>query len=109
MTMNIKYSLIVSRSLEIPLLRILWLILYLIFKNRIFGLLISSVFRLFIYFDIIPLLDLELMETFSHSVGCHFFFILTEYFTLEKFFSFVRSHVLIVNISVWAVCFLHKK
>jgi hypothetical protein len=58
--------------------------------------------------DISPVLDVELIKTFSHSVNCHFV-ILTVYFALEKFFSFMRFQLLIVNISAWAVDFLFKK
>jgi hypothetical protein len=48
--------------------------------------------------DVIPLLDLEFVKIFSHSIGCQFD-IFTESFVLQKLFSFIRSNLLIVDFS----------
>ena len=50
----------------------------------------------------------ELMKIFSQSVGCCFF-LLTMSFALQKLCSFMRSHLLVVNHSVWFTDILFKK
>ena len=59
-------------------------------------------------FDFSPLLDMELVKIFSHSVGCCFV-LLTVSFALQKLFSFMRSHLLIVDFYASAIGVLHSK
>ena len=49
-----------------------------------------------------------LVKIFSHSVGCRFV-LLTVSFALQKLFSFRRSHLLIVSLSVCAAGVLVRK
>ena len=58
--------------------------------------------------EIRPLSDIGLVKIFSHSVGCHFV-LLTVSFALQKLFSFRRSHLLIVSLSVCATGVLFRK
>ena len=55
-----------------------------------------------------PLSDVGLVKIFSHSVGCRFV-LLTVSFALQKLFSFRRSHLLIVSLSVCATGVLFRK
>ena len=50
----------------------------------------------------------ELKKILSQSVGCYFV-LLTVSFVLQKLFSFMRSHLLIVDLSAWAICILFRK
>jgi hypothetical protein len=52
--------------------------------------------------DVRSMSDVELVKVFSYSVGCHFVLLIVS-FTLQKFFRFVRSHLLVVDISAWAI------
>ena len=45
---------------------------------------------------------MELAKPFSHSEG-HCFVLLTASFALQKLFSFMRSHLLIVDLSAYAI------
>jgi hypothetical protein len=56
---------------------------------------LSSLYNL----DISPLSDVGLMKIFSQYVGCHFVLFMIS-FALQRFFSFMRSYLLIVNHSV---------
>ena len=58
--------------------------------------------------EIRPLSDVGLVKIFSHSVGCHFV-LLTMCFALQKLFSFRRSHLLIVSLSVCAAGVIFRK
>ena len=58
--------------------------------------------------EIRPLSDVGLVKIFFHSVGCCFA-LLTMSFALQKFFSFRRSHLLIVSLSVYAAGVLFRK
>ena len=58
--------------------------------------------------EIRPLSDVGLVKIFSHSVGCHFV-LLTMSFALQKLFSFRRSHLLIVFLSVCAAGAIFRK
>ena len=58
--------------------------------------------------EIRPLSDVGLVKIFSHSVGCHFV-LLTMFFALQKLFSFRRSHLLIVSLSVCATGVIFRK
>ncbi|CAO2633763.1 hypothetical protein LEMLEM_LOCUS22355, partial [Lemmus lemmus] len=55
-----------------------------------------------------PLSDVGLVKIFSHSVGCRCV-LLTVSFDLQKLFSFRRSHLFIVSLSVCAAGFLFRK
>ena len=103
----LNMSLSASQPLEIPLLRILYLVLYLIFKldYLVCWCLVSWVLYIFC---MSAMSDVYLVKIFSHSIGCHFV-ILTVSFSLEKLFSFMRSHLLIVDLSAWAISVLFRK
>ena len=58
--------------------------------------------------EIRPLSDAGLVKIFSHSVGCHFI-LLTVSLALQKLFSFRRSHLLIVSLSVCADGVIFRK
>ena len=51
----------------------------------------------FVYLEIRPLSDVGLVKIFACSVG-HRFFLLTRSLSLQKLFSFRRSHLLIISI-----------
>ena len=72
----------VSQPFEIPQLRILCLALYLIF-NRAFGSLEANFLSFLYILDIIPQLNVGLLNIFSQSVGCHFV-LLPVSFALQK-------------------------
>ena len=67
----------------------------------------SRVLSIFWIYNI-PLLDIGLIMTFSQTVGCHFV-ILTMFFALQILFIFMRSHLLIVHLRVWAIRALFRK
>ena len=58
--------------------------------------------------EIRPLSNVGLVKIFSHSVGCCFV-LLTVSFALQKLFSFRRSHLLIVSLSVCAAGIIFRK
>ena len=58
--------------------------------------------------EISPLSDVRLVKIFSLSVGCHFV-LLTVSFALQMLFSFRRSHLLIVSLTVCAAGVLFRK
>ena len=58
--------------------------------------------------EIRPLSDVGLVKIFSHSVGRHFVLVAMS-FALQKLFSFRRSHLLIVSLSVCATGVLFGK
>jgi hypothetical protein len=93
----------VSQLFETSLLIILSFDLYPKFSWIIWF--VDVEFLRFLYiFDIIFLLDFELMKNISHSVG-YCVVLLMASFALQKFFSLIRSHLLIVV--VLSVCFIH--
>jgi hypothetical protein len=58
--------------------------------------------------DISPLLYVGLVKIFSHFVGCHFV-LLTVSFVLQKLFTFMRTHLSIVDLSSSAISVLFMK
>ena len=58
--------------------------------------------------EIRPLSDVGLVKIFFHSVGCRFV-LLAMSFALQKLFSFRRSHLLIVSLSVCAAGVIFRK
>lgn len=94
-------------SFEILLLRIVRLYLYHILKLDCLACkyLVSWVF---LSLAISPLADVELVKNFSHSVGCPFV-LLTVSFSLQKFFSFLRSHLLIGVLQAFVIGVLLRK
>ena len=58
--------------------------------------------------EIRPLSDVGLVKFFSYSVSCRFVF-LTMSFALQKVFSFRRSHLLIVSLSVCVTGVIFRK
>ena len=71
-------------------------------------LLVSNFLSSLYILEIRPLSDVGLVKIFSHSVGCRFV-LLTVSFALQKFFSFRRSHLLIVSLSVCAAGVIFRK
>ena len=63
---------------------------------RFFVVVVLGFFFIYIM-DISPLLNIGLVKIFSQSVGCHFV-LLTVSFALQKLFSFMRSHLSIVDL-----------
>ena len=84
-----------SPLVEIPLWRILCLALYPIF-NWVISLLESN-FLSSLYILESPLSDIGLVKIFPHSVDCCFVLLMVG-FALQKLFSFMRSHLSIVNL-----------
>ena len=72
------------------------------FLIGLFGLLVSNFLSSLNTLDIRPLLDVELMEILSQSVAAHFV-LLRVSFVLQKLFSFLRSHLLIVGLGTWGI------
>ena len=63
----------------------------------------------FLYIWNIGLLsNINVVKFFPHSVGFRFVF-LTVYFSLQTFFSFTRSHLLIVNLSASTISVIFRK
>ena len=73
-----------------------------------FGLLVSSFLSSLYILDISSLSDVGVVNIFSHSVGCSFFMLMVS-FDPQKLFSFMRSYLLIVDISTWAIGVLFGK
>ena len=59
-------------------------------------------------FEISPQSDVGLVKMLSHSGGCHFV-LLTISFALQKLFSFRRSRLLIISLSVCAAEVIFRK
>ena len=57
--------------------------------------------------DISPLSHVILVNIFSCSVGCYFVLLITSS-SLQKHFSFMRSNLLIVDLTVWAISVLGR-
>jgi hypothetical protein len=72
--------------------------LYNIFKNGLFGLLMPSFLSYLYILSISSLLDVGLVRVFSHPIGCRFV-LLSLSFALQKLFSFMRFHLLILILS----------
>ena len=98
--MNI--SLIVFWLFEILLLRILFSVMYTIFKIGLFEILMSNFLGFLKYiWKIRPLSNVGLVKIFSHSIG-YLSVLLTVSFALQKLLSFRSSHVFIVALSICA-------
>ena len=65
----------------------------------LFVLLMTNFLSSLYILEISPLSNVGLVKIFSHSVGCHFV-LLTMSFALQKFFSFRRSYLLFLSVSV---------
>ena len=78
------------------------------FLIELCDLLVSNFLSSLYILEIRPLSDVGLVKIFSHSVGWHLV-LLTVSFALQKFFSFRRSHLLIVSLSVCAAGGLFRK
>ena len=89
------------KSFKIPLLRILFISV----PHFKFGYLVCWCLEFFIYLDISPLLDVILVKVLSQSVSCSFVLLLS----LQKLFSFIRSHLLIIDHNIWAGDVLFRK
>ena len=73
-----------------------------------FGLTVSRFLNYLYILDISTLSDVGLVKIFSQSVGCCFV-LMTVSFDLQKLFSFMRSHLLILDLSAWAIGVLFRK
>ena len=96
MTKNVEH-LSVSQPFTIPLVRTLFSSV----SHYLFGLfrlLVSNFLSSLYILDISPLSDVELVKILSQSAGWHFV-LLTVYFALQKLFSFIGPHLLIVDLS----------
>jgi hypothetical protein len=82
--------------------------LYLIFLIELYGFLESNFLCSLHILDVSPLSDVGLVNIFPQYVGCHFN-ILTVFFALQKLFSFMRSHLSIVDLRAWAIGVLFGK
>ena len=51
---------------------------------------------------------MELVKTSSHSLGCHFVLLIVS-FVSQKLFSFMRSHLLISDLSAYPIIALFRK
>jgi hypothetical protein len=96
-----------SQPFGIPQLRILCLALYPILI-RLFCSLESNFLSSLYILDINPLLDIGIVKTFSQSVGC-LFVLLTVPFALQKLCNFMRSHLLILDLTAQAIGVLFRK
>jgi hypothetical protein len=94
--------------LAILLFRTICLVLYPIFKIRLFDLLEFNFLSSLCILDIFPQLDVGLVKIVSQSVGCRSV-LLTMFFALQKLFSFFRSHLPIVDLRAWATGVLFQK
>jgi hypothetical protein len=74
------------------------------FSVGLLGLLIFNFLSSKVIFAISFLSDLGLVKIFSHSVGCYFVLLMVS-LALQKLFSFTRSHLLVVDLSAWAIVF----
>ena len=68
----------------------------------LFDFLTSSFLSTLYILDISPLLDLELVKILSQSVG-GLFVLLTVSFVLQKLCNFMRSHLLILDLTAQAI------
>ena len=77
------------------------------FLIRLFGLLVYN-FLISLSLDISPFSDVKLVKIFSQSVG-YKSVLLTMLLALQKPFSFMRSHLLIVDHSAWVIGVLFRR
>jgi len=84
-------------TFDIPQLRILCLALYPIFFHGFSDSLESNFLSSLYIWDIIPLSDVALVTIFSQSVCC-LFVLMIKSFALQKLCSFMRSHLLILDL-----------
>ena len=83
-----------------------WSVLH--FFIGLFVLLMTNFLSSLYMLEIKPLSAVGLVKIFLHSVGCYFV-LLTMSSTLQKLFSFKRSHLLIVSLSVCATGVIFRK
>jgi hypothetical protein len=98
-----------SQPFGIPQLRILCLALcpFFFFLIGLFGFLESNFLSSLYILDISPLSDIGLVKIFSQSVGC-LLVLLTVSFALQKLCNFMRSHLLIPDLTVQAIAVLFR-
>ena len=92
--MALNISLSASQPLEIPLLTILSLA----FCIGLFGMFVFNFLSSLYIWDISILSAVGLMKIFFQSVGCCSVLLMVS-FALQKLCSFMRSHLLIVDLS----------
>lgn len=68
-----------------------------------------GLFKFFIYLDIGILLDVELIKNIFHSIGYYSFFQMTVSSALQRPFSFMRSHLLIIDLRAYANSIMFRK
>jgi hypothetical protein len=93
-----------SQQFSIPQLRILYLAHFLI---GLFGILESNFLSSLNILDISPLSDLGFVKIFSQYVGWHFV-LFTVFFALETLCNFMRSHLLILDLTAQAIGVLFR-
>jgi hypothetical protein len=69
------------------------------FYSGLFGLLMCNFLSSLCILDISPLLNVWLVKIFSHSV-CHCFVLLMVSLAVHKLYRFMKSHSLIIDLSV---------
>jgi hypothetical protein len=74
----------------------------------LFGLVMSSFLSSLYILDISPLLDVGLVRIISQSLGCHFVQLKVS-FALQKLFCFIKSQLLIIDLSTYTIGVLFKK
>jgi hypothetical protein len=72
------------------------------FSIGLFGSLESNFLSSLFTLNISPLSDIELVKIFSQSGGCRFV-LLTVSFALQKLWNFMRSHLLILDLTLQAI------
>jgi hypothetical protein len=77
------------------------------FLIGLFGFLRSNFLSSLYILDIRPLSDLGFVEIFFQSVGCHFV-LFTVSFALQKLCNFMKSHLLILDLTAQAIAVLFK-
>jgi hypothetical protein len=78
------------------------------FLARLLGVLEFSLSSSLYILDISPLSDVGIVKIFSQCVGCQFV-LLTMSFTLQKVFSFMRSHLSIPDLRTCTIVVLFRK
>ena len=78
------------------------------FSRLLLSFLLTNYLSSLYILEIRPLSNVGLVKIFSHSVGYRFV-LLTMSFALQKLFSFRRSHLLIVSLSVCATGVIFRK
>ena len=99
----LNISLGASQPFKFLQLRILCLALFPILKIGLFGSLESNFLSSLYILDISPLSDVGFVKIFSQYASCRFV-LLTVSFALQKLCKFMRSHLLILDLTACHLC-----